>query len=122
MRSPDGSGTCAIYADAMDLPSARRSKRLAVLGGRAVLCCGARRLAADRDRAGCRIELAVRERTAALTEQVKEREQAEAAMRPASNAFATSSQRADRRVLHGPARQREADQSRALRIGRIQRR
>ena len=76
-----------IYADPADLPTARRSNAwpFSVVGLMSAAVLGALLLTVT-GRAR-RIELAVRERTAALTEQVHEREQAEAAMRSSEQRF-----------------------------------
>jgi PAS domain S-box-containing protein len=76
-----------IYADATAVPSARRSNAwpFSVVGLMSAAVLGALLLTVT-GRAR-RIEIAVRERTAALTEQVKEREQAEAAMRASEQRF-----------------------------------
>ena len=76
-----------ISADASELPSARRSNAwpFSVVGLMSAAVLGALLLTVT-GRAR-RIELAVRERTSALTEQVREREQAEAAMRSSEQRF-----------------------------------
>jgi PAS domain S-box-containing protein len=76
-----------IYADATAVPSARQSNAwpFSVVGLMSASVLGALLLTVT-GRAR-RIEMAVRERTAALTQQVKEREQAEAAMRASEQRF-----------------------------------
>ncbi|HJV60240.1 MAG TPA: CHASE domain-containing protein [Albitalea sp.] len=76
-----------IYADASDLPGARSSNAwpFSVIGLMSAAVLGALLLTVT-GRAQ-RIELAVRERTAALTQEVREREQAEAAMRASEQRF-----------------------------------
>ncbi len=76
-----------IQADLLALPGARQGNAwpFSVLGFMSAAVLGALMLiVTGRAR---RIELAVRERTAALTEQVREREQAEAAMRASEHRF-----------------------------------
>jgi PAS domain S-box-containing protein len=76
-----------IQADPLALPGARQANAwpFAVVGFLSAAVLGALMLTVT-GRAR-RIELAVRERTAALTEQVREREQAEAAMRASEQRF-----------------------------------
>jgi PAS domain S-box-containing protein len=77
-----------IYADPLAVPSARSSSNawpFALVGLMSAAVLGALLLTVT-GRAR-RIELAVRERTAALTQQVREREQAEAAMRASEQRF-----------------------------------
>jgi PAS domain S-box-containing protein len=76
-----------IYADPLDLPGARNSNAwpFSMVGLMSVAMLGALLLTVTgRTR---RIEIAVRERTSALTEQVREREHAEAAMRASEQRF-----------------------------------
>jgi PAS domain S-box-containing protein len=76
-----------IYADVLALPNARGGNAwpFSLVGLMSAAVLGALLLTVT-GRAH-RIELAVRERTAALTEQVREREQAEAAMRASEQRF-----------------------------------
>jgi PAS domain S-box-containing protein len=76
-----------IYADPADLPSARRSNAwpFSIVGLMSAGVLSALLLTVT-GRAR-RIELAVRERTAALTQQMREREHAEAAMRASEQRF-----------------------------------
>jgi len=76
-----------IYADPQDLPGARDTNAwpFSLVGLMSAAVLGALLLTVT-GRAH-RIELAVRERTAALTQQVREREQAEAAMRASEQRF-----------------------------------
>ncbi|HEV7912654.1 MAG TPA: PAS domain S-box protein, partial [Albitalea sp.] len=76
-----------IYADPLELPGARSTNAwpFSVVGLMSAAVLGALLLSVT-GRAR-RIELAVRERTAALTQQVHEREQAEAAMRASEQRF-----------------------------------
>ncbi|WP_280154545.1 CHASE domain-containing protein [Piscinibacter sp. XHJ-5] len=76
-----------IYADPLELPGARSSNAwpFSVVGLMSAAVLGALLLTVT-GRAR-RIELAVRERTAALTQEVRDREQAEAAMRASEQRF-----------------------------------